>query len=197
MALDWVWIFVAVVAYFLGSFPSAYLLVELKLHKDIRSCGSGNVGALNSFEVTGSKWVGVAVFALDFLKGGLAVLVSHWQLGDEMPGKMLATLCVVLGHNYPVWLKFQGGRGLATIAGATLFFLPVLPLAWCAVWIALKLFKKSIHFCNVFASVIIMLSAALLSFFYSNTGYYFAFLLCALILLSHSNVLRAAFLHRL
>jgi glycerol-3-phosphate acyltransferase PlsY len=194
--MDWSWVLLAILCYLFGSFPSAFIFVELKLHKDIRSCGSGNVGALNSYEVTGSKWVGLLVLGVDFLKGILAVLLAGAMFGDEEPAKMLATLFVVIGHNYPVWLKFKGGRGLATIAGATLLFLPVLPLTWIGIWLLLRIYTSSVHFCNVFASVMVMLMATILSFFSPEMGYYFAFLLCSLILLSHKNVLRAAYLRQ-
>ncbi len=194
--MSWIWIVLILCSYIIGSFPSAYVFVELKLHKDIRSCGTGNVGALNSYEVTGSKWVGLLVLLVDFFKGAAAIALAQWLIPESDIAKMLASLCVVLGHNYPVWLSFKGGRGLATIAGSTLFFIPLLPLAWCGFWVVLRLISHSVHFCNVFATFLLMALALILLFFSSNLGFYFALILCTIILLSHSNVMRAAFLRQ-
>jgi len=118
-------------AYFLGSIPVGYVLVRLFRGQDIRSVGSGNIGATNVLR-TGSKALGAATFLLDVLKGcaavwmgaALAALLPH-SIGP-CNAEALAALCAVLGHMYPVWLRFKGGKGVATGFGV---FLVAAPLA--------------------------------------------------------------------
>lgn len=98
---------------------------------DIRLAGSRNVGGRNAFEVTGKKWIGIIVVIIDILKGIMAI----WFVLNFFPNDVLlysiAMSSVVLGHCYPVWLKFHGGRGLATTAGVFL----MTSWAWVALWL--------------------------------------------------------------
>lgn len=126
---------IPLVGYSLGSLPTAYLVVRWKLHQDIRKLGSGNVGALNCYLVTGSKVLGFAVFMVDVVKGVVPLLIvenlydgSFWNLG-------LCGLSAVGGHNYPVWLRFQGGRGLATSTGVMLLLGWPFLLLWVVLWL--------------------------------------------------------------
>ncbi len=107
------------VGYLFGSLPTGYAVVRLKTGRDIRALGSGNTGATNVGRVLGRKWA-VAVTAVDMLKGGAAVLLCRALAGTD-PCVAFAALGAVLGHNYPVWLGFHGGKGVATTFG-TLFF---------------------------------------------------------------------------
>jgi acyl phosphate:glycerol-3-phosphate acyltransferase len=128
-------IFFAVCAgYLLGSLPAAFLLVRWQSRVDLRTAGSGNVGALNSFEVTRSRLVGVSVLVIDLVKGVAAVLAGRWIGGDASLPAMAAALAAVAGHNFPVWLRFRGGRGLATAAGAALLLMWGLVPLWCVLW---------------------------------------------------------------
>lgn len=120
--------------YLLGSLPAAFLLVRWQSRVDLRNAGSGNVGALNSFEVTRSRAVGLSVLVIDLLKGVAAVLAGLWIGGEEPSAAMAAALAAVAGHNFPVWLGFKGGRGLATAAGAALLLLWGLVPLWCLLW---------------------------------------------------------------
>jgi glycerol-3-phosphate acyltransferase PlsY len=122
---------IACAAYLLGSIPVGYLLVRLFRGQDIRSVGSGNIGATNVLR-TGSKGLGAATFLLDVLKGCAAVWMGA-ALAGLLPHSMgyrnaeaLAALCAVLGHMFPVWLRFKGGKGVATGFGV---FLVAAPLA--------------------------------------------------------------------
>jgi glycerol-3-phosphate acyltransferase PlsY len=111
-------------AYLLGSIPFSFLVARFFGVADVRRVGSGNVGATNVLRTAGKK-AGMLAFVLDALKGAAAA----WLAGQLVPGPRLASLAAVaavLGHMYPVWLRFQGGKGVATGAGA---FLPILPLA--------------------------------------------------------------------
>jgi glycerol-3-phosphate acyltransferase PlsY len=107
---------IVVLAYLIGSIPFSFLIVKLVTHKDVRRVGSGNVGATNAMRA-GGKAVGIAALLLDVAKGVAAVLIAR-RLGAS-PGVVgAAAVAVVLGHCYPVWLRFQGGKGAATSAGA-------------------------------------------------------------------------------
>ncbi|NTV45323.1 MAG: glycerol-3-phosphate acyltransferase [Chlorobiales bacterium] len=180
----------AVISYLIGSLPFAYILVRIKLRQDVRKIGTGNVGAMNSFEVTGSKFVGILVALLDGLKGVLAVFIAGQAFIDPTLAKMIATFFVVLGHNYPVWLKFKGGRGLATAAGATAVFAPTILISWVVFWGVAYLYSRNIHFANIWATVL-MLAPVLI--FEPLKVFYFAIFLSGLILLRHVDVMRSAF----
>jgi len=122
----------AVAAYLLGSLPSAYLVVRFAKGPDLRTVESGNVGALNAFRATGLGWVGVAVLILDVAKGVLAVLLAGDGAGPATQS-LVATL-VVAGHNYPLWLRGKGGKGLAAAAGALTMITPLSVPLWGVVW---------------------------------------------------------------
>ena len=116
----------SLVAYLLGSIPSAYILVYLVKHVDIRQVGSRNVGALNTFQQVG-PWGGVVVLLADTGKGALVVLLPHW-LGAPDWMVYPAAVLVVVGHNWPVFLRFHGGKGAASILGIALALAPILTL---------------------------------------------------------------------
>ena len=116
-------------SYLCGSFPSGFLAGKLR-GVDLRKEGSGNVGATNAFRVLGKTW-GYAVFAADALKGflgvkvalGIAMLLAP---GYEIPMGVVGAVGAVLGHNFPVWLGFQGGKGISTSAGVMLGLFPLI-----------------------------------------------------------------------
>lgn len=101
-------------SYLIGSFSSAYFLGKVSKNIDIRSYGSGNAGATNALRVLGKK-MGVLTFVLDILKGVIAILLGKFIYGFD--GGLLASIFVVLGHNYPIFLGFKGGKGIATSFG--------------------------------------------------------------------------------
>lgn len=111
-----------VAAYLLGSIPFSYLVARRK-GIDVRTVGSGNVGATNVMRSAG-RAAGLAAFGLDFLKGSLATWLALHLAGPTVAAA--AAVIAVTGHMYPVWLSFKGGKGVATGAGA---FLPILPFA--------------------------------------------------------------------
>jgi glycerol-3-phosphate acyltransferase PlsY len=130
-------IIVVIVSYLLGSIPFGYLLVKMFRGEDIRLSGSGNIGATNVAR-SGAKGLGIVTLVLDALKGFVAVLhASHWanhQLQqadfkllhpDLVPNAMaIAALAAVVGHVFPVWLKFKGGKGVATALGVFVLLFP-------------------------------------------------------------------------
>ncbi|HEX4156337.1 MAG TPA: glycerol-3-phosphate 1-O-acyltransferase PlsY [Acidobacteriaceae bacterium] len=131
------WLPTLALAYLLGSIPFGYLLVRLFRKQDIRSVGSGNIGATNVAR-SGSKGLGILTLVLDLLKAFAAVLLAK-HLAPGMPGfpsdlAVAAGIAAVLGHVFPVWLGFKGGKGVASALGV------FLALAWPAAVSALILF---------------------------------------------------------
>lgn len=132
MYLAFIWI--AVAAYLLGSIPVGYVLVRIFRRKDIRTRGSGNIGATNVLRSEG-KGLGAATFALDVVKGAAAVLLGAAVAAPVLPMvpqrnvEAFAALCAVLGHMFPVWLRFRGGKGVATGFGVFLVAAPAAALA--------------------------------------------------------------------
>ena len=117
---------VIVIAYFIGGIPFGYLLVRLTTGKDVRSSGSGNIGATNVLRTTG-RAAGVATLLLDVAKGYFAVFLAAKMTGEDPFWMSLAAIAVMAGHAYPVFLKFQGGKAVASFIGAFLYLTP-LPL---------------------------------------------------------------------
>jgi len=118
---------VAAIAYLLGAIPFGYLLVKWKTGADVRAGGSGNIGATNVLRTTG-RAAGVATLLLDIAKGYLAVWIAGRLTQDCAACLSLAALAVMAGHAYPVFLKFKGGKAVASFVGAFLRLTPV-PLA--------------------------------------------------------------------
>ena len=120
MDTTWIVLGTALVAYALGSFPTAFLVGRLARGVDLRREGEGNVGARNAFHEVGHRW-GLVVFAVDIAKGAAVALLFArsplWQLA-------VAGSFLVLGHAYPVWLGFVGGKGLASAGGFTIALFP-------------------------------------------------------------------------
>jgi glycerol-3-phosphate acyltransferase PlsY len=129
--------------YLVGSIPTAYLIVRVRSGIDLRTKGSSNIGALNVYTVTKSKWIGVVVGLLDALKGLLVVLVAGRLTGGIFWIQAIALFSAIIGHNYPVWLKFHGGRGLASAAGGMFAVGIAYLIVWCLTWfISFKYFKN-------------------------------------------------------
>jgi len=121
--MDIVYFIIALLAaYLIGSFPTAYIVARLRKGVDIRDVGSRNLGAMNVFYKVGFWW-GMLVLAIDIGKGVAGVAVAHF-LGTGLVGQMLAGIAVVLGHSFPVFLKFHGGRGGAACIGILIYLMP-------------------------------------------------------------------------
>ena len=134
--------------YVVGSFPTAYFLVRWKSNIDIRSAGSGNVGTLNSYEVTNSKAIGAIVLLIDLLKGVVTVLLTKVIFEDHFSVFASAGIGAVVGHNFPVWLGFKGGRGLATGAGVMLMLAWMFVPLWMMTWFAGQKISKDVNVGN-------------------------------------------------
>jgi glycerol-3-phosphate acyltransferase PlsY len=119
---------VIILAYLLGSFPSAFVLGKFLYGLTIMREGSGNVGTLNFFRVTRAKIASLMVLGLDLLKGYLAVFLTAVYFGSEY--LLPASMAVIVGHIFPVWTSGKGGRGLATLAGIFLYLEPLVFGGW-------------------------------------------------------------------
>jgi glycerol-3-phosphate acyltransferase PlsY len=145
---------IVVVAYLLGSIPSGYVLVRLFRHQDIRQTGSGNIGATNVLR-TGGKGLAAATFLMDMLKGCCAVwlggLIGHLLAPGAAPDSMraLAALAAVLGHIFPVWLGFKGGKGVATGFGVFLVASPWAALAAISVFFVVLALSRYVSLASV------------------------------------------------
>ncbi|MDP4198175.1 MAG: glycerol-3-phosphate acyltransferase [Bacteroidota bacterium] len=136
--------------YMIGSIPFAYIVTKRRTGMDIRKYGTGNVGAANTLQVTGQRTIARTVLVLDMLKGFLPVAVFE-LLGLSAPLVVLLP-ALILGHCYPVWLGFRGGRGLATATGALLLVNPGAVFLWCVTYMIGKRIKPDIRFASILAT---------------------------------------------
>jgi glycerol-3-phosphate acyltransferase PlsY len=129
-------LFSLALGYLLGSIPFGLLLTRLGGKGDLRKIGSGNIGATNVLR-TGSKWLAALTLVLDCLKATVAIIVAQLLFGQETGA--VAAVGAVVGHLYPVWLRFRGGKGAATLLGVLLALLWPAALVYAAVWVFLLL----------------------------------------------------------
>ncbi len=122
---------VGLLAYLLGSIPFGLVITQAMGLGDLRAIGSGNIGATNVLR-TGNKGAALATLLLDAAKGGIAVLIARWAVGED--AAQLAALCSFLGHLFPIWLRFKGGKGVATFLGTLIALAWPVGLAACATW---------------------------------------------------------------
>jgi glycerol-3-phosphate acyltransferase PlsY len=148
----------ALLGYFLGSIPFGLVLAQLAGYGDIRKIGSGNIGATNVLR-TGNKPLALATLLLDSGKGAIAVLLVRYIGGDA--AAMAAGLFAIVGHCFPVWLKFKGGKGVATTLGMLIALAPFVGLSACAVWLATAL---AFRFSSL-SALVAVLSAPFAAFF--------------------------------
>lgn len=154
------YLLVSVIAYLLGSIPFGYILVRLFLKEDIRSKGSGNIGATNVIR-SGSKGLGALTFLLDACKGYAAVvLAAHlvdlsWLAPvNQQNAAALAALFAILGHVYTIWLHFKGGKGVATALGVFLALAPYAALASLAVFIVMVVLTRYVSLGSILAAFV-------------------------------------------
>jgi acyl phosphate:glycerol-3-phosphate acyltransferase len=145
---------IVALSYLLGSIPTGYLLVKLFRHEDIRSVGSGNIGATNVLR-SGGKGLGAATFLLDVLKGAAAVWLGSLLASFLLPSmpfrdaQALAAVSAVLGHMFPVWLGFRGGKGVATGFGVFLVAAPLAALSSIALFTVILLVTRYVSLASI------------------------------------------------
>ncbi len=159
-----------IVAYLLGSIPFSYLLGKTIKHEDIRKYGSGNLGTTNAYRVFG-KIIGTCVLILDTLKSGLLVYLFKNEIifaGVELFPPLVYGFASMLGHVFPVWFKFKGGKGVATAFGLLLAYSPWLALIMVTLFILIQLITRYVSVASCGATLI----AGIVGFILFLTGNY-------------------------
>ncbi|WP_213772649.1 glycerol-3-phosphate 1-O-acyltransferase PlsY [Bradyrhizobium sp. dw_78] len=151
MSADAFLIVALVLGYLLGSIPFGLILTRLAGTQDLRSVGSGNIGATNVLR-TGRKGLAAATLILDMLKGTAAVLIAG--LSDGPNAAMLAALGAFLGHLFPIWIKFRGGKGVATYIGVLIGLFWPAAILFCVVWLATAAITRYSSLSALVASVV-------------------------------------------
>ena len=129
---------IGIISYLMGSIPFGFILTKIFLKKDIREIGSGNIGATNALR-TGNKLIGYSTLLLDVMKAILPVLYVKINYPELI---YIASLCAFLGHVFPVWLKFKGGKGVATYVGILFTINILLGFIFCVSWLLIFLISK-------------------------------------------------------
>jgi glycerol-3-phosphate acyltransferase PlsY len=160
--VDWMLAFLA--AYLIGSIPFGLLLAGAAGKGDIRQIGSGNIGATNVLR-TGSKWLAAATLLLDLAKGFFAVWLAVKVIDrpDLFPGDIAAVagVAAVLGHCFPIWLRFRGGKGVATLMGVALAFDLSLGAVFALVWLGMLVLTRTSSLSGMSAAVAAPIAAHL------------------------------------
>jgi len=157
---------IIVAAYLLGSIPTGYLLMRFIRKQDIRTLGSGNIGATNVLR-SGAKGLGAATFLFDVTKGALAVLIGARLASVGFPpipphnAEALAALCAVLGHMFPIWLGLRGGKGVATAFGVFLVLVPYAALGALAVFVVVFAIGRFVSLASILGAIAFPLFAYL------------------------------------
>ena len=177
-------IIVAVYSYFLGSIPFGLLLTKIFLKKDIRTVGSGNIGTTNVLR-TGNKFLAITTLILDLFKGYISVLITIFYFESLI--SLSALLCFI-GHIFPVWLKFKGGKGVATYLGVILALSYKFFLIFSVSWICLSLLFRYASLSSIISTLIVFLYAY---FFEIGNNILILFIFFVMILFTHKeNILR-------
>ena len=146
------------IGYLFGSIPFGLVLTRLGGKGDVRQIGSGNIGATNVLR-TGSKGLAAATLVLDCLKATAAILIARRLFGED--ADPFAAAGAIVGHLYPVWLRFKGGKGVATLLGVLIPILPMAAVAYAIIWIGLLLVVRISSVAGIAAAVSAPVSAAL------------------------------------
>jgi glycerol-3-phosphate acyltransferase PlsY len=180
------WPFVAgfAIAYLIGSVPFGLILTKLGGAGDVRNIGSGNIGATNVLR-TGHKGLAIATLILDILKGALPVWLAFRYLGPDMA--VVAGLGAVLGHCFPVWLKFRGGKGVATAAGVVAALTPTIAALAIGVFLLVVLATRYVSLGSILGALVAAPAAYVMGYAQAAELY---LLLALIILAKHAANLR-------
>jgi glycerol-3-phosphate acyltransferase PlsY len=189
-----------IISYLLGSIPTAYLFGKISRGLDLRHHGSGNLGATNAFRVLGKR-MGIIVLLIDILKGTLAVLLAKKLSYSHTSGispefyLCISALCAVCGHNWTIFLKFKGGKGIATSLGVLIAFSIIIPkftyLVLCvvALWIIVFIVSGYVSLASVVTSLCLPLCSVIFSL--PREIFFFFWVLTLFSLFKHKpNILR-------
>ena len=176
-------VIVFVLAYILGSIPFGILISKVFGLGNLRNLGSGNIGATNVLR-TGSRFAALLTLILDGSKGLLGVILARFISEDAA---ITASVCVILGHIYPIWLKFVGGKGVATFIGALLALNLMAGILVCLVWFSVAFFYRY----SSLAAIISSISAPIwISLFYGNDALVVTLIMTILVLYRHKDNIR-------
>ena len=174
---------ISILSYLMGSVPFGFILTKVFLKKDIRDIGSGNIGATNALR-TGNKSLGYGTLFLDVIKAVIPVIYVKLNYPDYI---FIASLCVFLGHVFPIWLKFKGGKGVATYVGILFSINLTIGLVFLGVWFFTFLISKYSSLSSLFGS----LSVPIYLFFFTSQNLVFFLIMFILIFYTHrENVKR-------
>ena len=140
---------VGIASYIMGSIPFGLILTKIFLKKDIREIGSGNIGATNALR-TGNKFIGYSTLMLDIAKAIIPVIYVKINYSDLI---YIASLCAFLGHVFPIWLKFKGGKGVATYVGILFSINIILGFVFVASWVFIFLLSKYSSLSSIIGSI--------------------------------------------
>lgn len=160
----------SILGYLLGSFPTAYIILS-KRGIDVTKTGSGNVGAMNSFEITKSKSLGILVFFIDFLKGLIPIFIITQFYPSNFTLAGISLLFAIFSHCFNPWINFNGGRGLATASGGILFLFFPLLLCWISIWILAFVIKKDILLANISSTVLSLILSLIFADYFIKFAY--------------------------
>ena len=177
-------LYVAIYSYLLGSIPFGLVITKLFLKKDIRKIGSGNIGATNVLR-TGKKSLGIATLILDGFKAYTSVLITLSFFPDYI---YLSALLCLLGHIFPVWLKFKGGKGVAVYLGVLFAISLNLGFIFIITWIIILFTSKYSSLSSIISSMIISLYSLTLNNF--NMSLFFFIIFIIIIYTHRDNILR-------
>jgi acyl phosphate:glycerol-3-phosphate acyltransferase len=172
-------IIVCILSYFIGSIPFGFILTKIFLKKDIRDIGSGNIGATNALR-TGNKYLGYGTLFLDVTKAVIPVIYVKLNYTDYI---FISSLCIFLGHVFPVWLKFKGGKGVATYVGILFSINFNLGFVFLGVWFFTFLISKYSSLSSLFGT----LSVPIYLFFFTNQNLVFFSIMFILIFYTHKE----------
>ena len=167
-------------SYLMGSIPFGYLLTKIFLKKDIRDIGSGNIGATNALR-TGNKLIGYSTLSLDVLKAVLPVIFIKFNYPEYI---FVSSLSVFIGHVFPLWLKFKGGKGVATYVGILFCINILFGLLFISTWLLLYFIFKYSSLSSLLASLSI---PAYILFFLSGQNIIFFLIMFVLIFYTHKE----------
>ncbi len=170
-------LFIISVSYLCGSIPFGFLLTKFFLKKDIRKMGSGNIGATNVLR-TGNKLIGYSTLTLDVLKAIVPLIIIKFNSPEFI---FVSSLSIFLGHVFPVWLKFKGGKGVATYVGMLFCVNYILGFVFIISWFIVFILSKY----SSLSSMIASLSIPIFCFFIYNENFYFFTMMFILVFLTH------------
>ena len=168
---------ISILSYFIGSIPFGFFLTKFFLKKDIRDIGSGNIGATNVLR-TGNKTLGYTTLFLDIIKAVIPIIYIKLYYTDHI---FIASLCIFLGHVFPIWLKYKGGKGVATYVGILFSINLSIGLVFIGVWFITFLISKYSSLSSLTAS----LSVPIYLFIFTNQNFIFFSIIFILIFYTH------------